>query len=200
MKAPPHDDLFVIGDIHGCATELRLLLNELPLVSNSKVIFLGDYIDRGPDSRSVIETIIELEKKVTVIPLVGNHEQMFLSFLEDPNTEEGGMFIYNGGSATLESYRTGSEDFLVPEEHLNFFKDLKVAHQESDYFFVHAGVPEKALDKIDFNQDLNTLLWVREPFLSSQYDWGATIVHGHTPVEKVETLKNRINDLISFST
>ncbi len=189
----PNDSIFAIGDIHGCVTELRLLLNELPLTPTSKVIFLGDYIDRGPHSKEVIDTILELQKKVNIVTLVGNHEQMFLSFLEQPQSELAGMFIYNGGGATLASYSDESADYRIPSEHLDFFKNLRIAHQEEGFYFVHAGVPEKSLKKIEFEEDLNDLLWIREPFLSSDFNWGIRIIHGHTPVKRVDLKKNRIN-------
>jgi serine/threonine protein phosphatase 1 len=190
---PGSDRLFAIGDIHGCALELRLLLNELPLTPDSKVVFLGDYVDRGPDSKGVIETILELKQRVSVIALAGNHEEMFLSFLDDPESEMAGMFIFNGGGSTLASFGSGDGKYTLSQQHFQFLNDLKIAHSEGDYFFVHAGVPEKVLSLLDLDKDMHDLLWIREPFLSSDFAWEKTIVHGHTPRKHVEIAPRRIN-------
>jgi serine/threonine protein phosphatase 1 len=185
--------IFAIGDIHGCAYELRSLLNMLPLTPESTVVFIGDYIDRGGHSKAVVDTILELKKQCTVVCLMGNHEAMFLNFLEDPGSERAGLFIVNGGSATLASYADDNGNYAFPEEHLKFFRELKMYYEDEHHFFVHAGVPDIPLKDLDEEIHGKKMLWIRGSFLRSEYDWGKVIVHGHTPVSDVEIRPNRIN-------
>jgi serine/threonine protein phosphatase 1 len=185
--------IYAIGDVHGCAYELRLLLNKLPLTPESTVVFLGDYIDRGAHSRDVIDTIIELRKQCKVVCLKGNHEAMFLNFLENPGTERAGLFIVNGGSATLASYADDHGNYEFPPEHINFFRELQLYYEDEHHFFVHAGVPNIPLKSIDAQKHGKKLMWIRGAFLKSEYDWGKVIVHGHTPVTAVDIRHNRIN-------
>ncbi len=184
--------LYAIGDIHGCARELELLIAQISPTSDHTVVFLGDYVDRGPDSKGVIDLILDLKTKTNVVALRGNHEQLFLDFLESPQSPGAGVFILNGGGATLASYPGPGGSFEIPERHMQFFYDLKVKYETDTHFFVHAGVPIKPLDQItDADEDI--LLWSRQPFLSSQYKWKKMIVHGHTPVASPEFENNRIN-------
>lgn len=188
------DSLFVISDIHGCATELRLLLNKLPLTRHSKLVFLGDYINRGPNSREVIDTILELSGFCEVVALKGNHEQMMLDFISNPKSPQAGMFIYNGGGATLANYQVhGSKRIDIPKEHVDFFCSLSLFHEEEDYFFVHAGLPDIPIPTINPDEHQTQLLWIRKEFLNSQYDWGKMVIHGHSPVSAVQFRANRIN-------
>jgi serine/threonine protein phosphatase 1 len=187
--------IFAIGDIHGCANELRQLLNQLPQDPDTTFVFLGDYVDRGPDSSEVIDTILELSKRCKVVPLMGNHEEMFLGFLRDPESHAAAMFILNGGSATLASYSKGGHEYHVPDEHIAFLKSLQVMHVTDQNIFVHAGLPQIPLQDIDPEDSLHyaTMLWTRGRFLKTKYDWGKVVVHGHTPVRRVTQWPNRIN-------
>ena len=191
------DRLFAIGDVHGCATELRILINHLPLDEQSTVVFLGDLVDRGPESKEVVETVLELSKSIQVISLMGNHEDMMLAFMDNPESEKAGMFIYNGGGATLASYGNNDGTYTIPPEHVQFLKGLRYFYQTDHYFFVHAGIPPELelsnLGKIKDPQIHNEMVWIREPFLSSDRRWGKVVVHGHTPVLEVEMKPNRIN-------
>ena len=117
-----HEKLFAIGDVHGCAAELRSLLDKLPLTPGCSIVFIGDYIDRGTHSREVVETIFDLAGAYPVVTLMGNHESMLLDFVADPHSEDAGMFIYHGGSATLASYADDDGKFRIPEAHLAFFE------------------------------------------------------------------------------
>ncbi len=188
-----NDKIFVIGDIHGCAEELHLLLDKLPLTPTSRIVFVGDYIDRGENSKEVINTILNLQNYYQVTTLMGNHEAMFMDFLEDPGSTEAGAFIYNGGSATLASYANQSGKYSIPEEHLDFFTKLSFFSQTESFFFVHAGVPDVPLKNIVAAKHKDDLLWVREPFFKSSFKWEKIVVHGHTPVPKVEVTSKRIN-------
>jgi serine/threonine protein phosphatase 1 len=186
--------IYAIGDVHGCAAELEILLERLTIDENTLVIFLGDYVDRGPDSRRVIDLIIELKKSCEVVALMGNHEAMFLDFLERPESLGSGLFIMNGGGATLANYGGPDGSWEVPKAHVEFLKDLKFFYETESHFYVHAGVPlKKSLRELDPAADRETFLWTRGPFLNSDHNWGKIVVHGHTPNMKPERKPNRIN-------
>jgi serine/threonine protein phosphatase 1 len=188
------EHVIAIGDVHGCNDELQLLLNKVPLTSDTTIVFLGDYVDRGPDSKGVIDTVLELSKQHKVVTLRGNHEDMMLDFIEDPYSGEAGTFLYNGGAATLGSYRDDKPgEYTIPDEHVQFLKNLDLYYENEGFFFVHAGVPDIPLDTIDPEEHRNYLLWVRKPFLDSRYRWKKKVVHGHTPVPEVERRSNRTN-------
>ena len=187
------DKIIAIGDVHGCATELRMLLNKLPLTPDSTVIFLGDYVDRGPQSKQVIDTVLELSKSCKVITLKGNHEALFLAFLRDPGSEAAGMFIYNGGSATLHSYATNDREYRIPKSHREFLQNLQLYHETEDYVFVHAGLPRVPVEELSLEAHGHDFLWSRGPFLRSSYKWSKLVIHGHTPVKAVDFRTNRIN-------
>lgn len=187
------DRIFAIGDIHGCVYELRMLLETLPLTADSLVIFLGDYIDRGPRSKEVIDTILNLKKFCQVITLMGNHEQMLLDYLKDPTSLKAANFIYNGGAATLSTYCTKDGEIIFPPDHMEFFNNLSLSYEMDKYFFVHAGVPEIPLKFIKPELHTQTMLWTRDKFLESEFHWEKKIIHGHTPVVDVDIHSNRIN-------
>ncbi|HFC97429.1 MAG TPA: serine/threonine protein phosphatase [Thermosulfurimonas dismutans] len=180
--------IFAIGDIHGCAEALEKLLGRLPVDWGADlVIFLGDYIDRGPEPRRVIEKVMELRKLYPerVIALRGNHEWMFLRYLRGIEPE---VFLFNGGEATLRAYyREGKLD--IPEEHRTFLEGLPLYYETEDYFFVHAGVrPERPLH----NQEEEDLLWIREGFYYYPGTFPKKIVFGHTPFPEPLLLPDRL--------
>ncbi len=197
MAAPPSSSskLFVIGDVHGCAAELRTLLRKLPLDQDSTLIFLGDYVDRGPDAKGVIDTILALRQIYNVIPLKGNHEWLFAQYLARPNDANAtSNFVLNGGSNTLASYSDDGTTYSVPVAHLEFLAALPLYYSTDTHFFVHAGIPPD----FDFSENISAktahqLLWIRSVFLESKVKWPKMVVHGHTPVEKAEFHPNRIN-------
>lgn len=184
--------IFAIGDVHGCAQELDVLLRRLKINKDDLIVFLGDYVDRGEQSRQVIDVILEVATRCEVIALKGNHEAMLLDFLDHPESTGAGLFVLNGGNATLASY-SGSAGYEFPEEHLNFLKNLKLFYQTDTHFFVHAGLPDIPLKELNEDKHALAMMWSRQPFLSSNYDWGKIIVHGHTPVQRAEIRSNRIN-------
>ena len=185
--------IFAIGDVHGCVDELRLLLNRLPRTSETTLVFLGDYVDRGPASREVIDTILELQQRYKVVALKGNHEVMFQNYLRDPESAAAGAFIYNGGSATLASYADANGEVTISEAHRKFLNTRPLIYEGEHNVFVHAGLPRIPLAEIDPRRDEATLLWTRGRFLTTNYDWGKVVVHGHTPVARVTLRPNRIN-------
>jgi serine/threonine protein phosphatase 1 len=183
---------YAIGDIHGCLGKLQTLLAQCLTHARGRpslFVFLGDYIDRGPDSAGVIEALIEWQSTAPqTIFLSGNHEELAL----DATTCREGEFdwLANGGDATLRSYGISSAREL-PKRHLTWLKSLRLHHDDGRRFFVHAGVdPMRPLN----NQNRGDLLWIREPFLSSVRDFGRLIVHGHTPLfDNPDSRANRLN-------
>ena len=185
---------YAIGDAHGCLDQLQRLIELCERdagAHRSKFIMLGDYIDRGPDSRGVIEFLINLQKwsPDEIICLRGNHEDLLLDALQGEDARCN--WLSNGGDATLRSYRaTRARD--LPPSHTDWIRSLPLFHDDGLRYFVHAGVhPERPLDQ----QRTRDLLWIREPFLSSDKDFGRLIVHGHTPIHSgvPDQRSNRLN-------
>jgi serine/threonine protein phosphatase 1 len=173
--------IFAIGDIHGQHWRLVNLISRLPLSEDDVLVFVGDYIDRGPDTNAVIEFLIELKHaRPNTVFLRGNHEEMMLNARTgrfDP--EIFANWITNGGAETLESYPKGRPWWdRIPAEHWSFTEATILEYWLGPYVFVHAGfLPPDAL--WPWNEDPR--LWVREEFLSSDHDFGAKVVFGHTP-------------------
>lgn len=186
-------DLYVIGDVHGCADEFHALLDKLPLEAHSGIVLVGDYIDRGPKSRDVIDTLLELKQQRDIYPLLGNHESLLLEFLGDPSPSRRARFTYNGGGATLQSYSTEPGNFSIPEEHVTFIRGLPLAFQTSSHLFVHAGLPSVPISELNAEKHRKTLLWVRREFHASTYQWDKVVVHGHSRVAEVYRDERRIN-------
>jgi serine/threonine protein phosphatase 1 len=179
--------LFAIGDIHGCPVELTALLKSIDLDDSDTLIFVGDYVDRGPSARDVIDILIEVKHNHTnSIFLKGNHEDMMLSFLGLPG-HYGESFLYNGGLATLESYAIDESQFEeviehLPTEHVDFLQTLETSHLRAPYLFVHAGVhPLRMLE----DQEAEDMLWIRQEFIANPHDLGHTVIFGHTPMRDV---------------
>lgn len=178
---------YVIGDIHGCAAELRRLVEALPLTHGDRLVFLGDYIDRGPDSNAVVSHLASLQgllPQVEVVFLRGNHEDMLLSYLGFSG-QHGDMFLRNGGDATFASYGLGPDEVtaeralsVIPAEHLSFFRQLKNYHLMGSFLCVHAGIhPQKPLAE----QTDEELLWIRNTFIYRSHSLPYTVLFGHTP-------------------
>jgi serine/threonine protein phosphatase 1 len=181
--------LFVIGDVHGCAAELEVLVQALPLAAGDTVACVGDYFDRGPDSKVVVELLLALRDRhdVATTFLKGNHEDMCLDYLGRTG-RWGEAWLQNGGIATLRSYgidpRLAGADAarMLPASHLAFLETLVSAHVAEPYLLVHAGVrPGRAWD----DQDEEDLLWIREEFIVPPHGLPYTIVFGHTPQRHV---------------
>ena len=199
--------VYAIGDIHGRFDLLQILYGEIrrdlekSRPQRSTEIFLGDYIDRGPQSREVIEWLLRSQPACDErICLMGNHEDLLLRALSDE--DEVAVWFHNGGVATLLSYYEGSRSFLTfadardafltafPSHHRAFVGKLPRIIELGGYIFVHAGLnPARAIDA----QLAHDLVWIREPFLSSNADFGRIVVHGHTPATEPEVRANRIN-------
>jgi serine/threonine protein phosphatase 1 len=184
--------VFAIGDVHGCAEELRALIQKLPLRKDSLVVFLGDYIDRGPDSRGVVDTILDLQQYCRVVCLLGNHELMLREFLDGSDSRRVARFIYNGGSATLASYADHDGVFVMPEEHREFFYSLPYHHIEGEHCFVHAGIPTNVED-IDVEVHGEEMVWMRHRPGMPEPNYSKIVVHGHSAILDIDVQPRRIN-------
>jgi serine/threonine protein phosphatase 1 len=192
---PPGDEpesVYAIGDVHGCAEELRALIQKLPLRRDSLVVFLGDYIDRGPDSRGVVDTILDLQQYCRVVCLLGNHELMLREFLDGSDPRRVARFIYNGGSATLSSYADHDGVFVMPEEHREFYENLPYHHIEGEHCFVHAGLPA-AVEEIDIALHGEEMVWMRHRPGMPEPNYSKIIVHGHSAIPEIDVQPRRIN-------
>jgi diadenosine tetraphosphatase ApaH/serine/threonine PP2A family protein phosphatase len=214
---PAGQRIYAIGDIHGRLDLLDQLLVRTEgdiasrPIASALYVFLGDYIDRGPQSRETIDRLIAHGDTHESVFLKGNHEQIALKCLSDRGLFAQWMRL--GGRETLVSYGVAPESPMngtpiaalqaafhdaLPQAHFRFFRDLQNSFACGDFFFAHAGVkPGVALE----DQKESDLLWIRGEFLSSQSDFGKIIVHGHTPAGEIEVERNRINiDTGAFAT
>lgn len=208
-RVPEGVRIYAIGDIHGQIDLLELLLARIEShlaqnpIPGPLTVFLGDYIDRGPASRTVVDRLVEYGRLDRSIFLKGNHEAFLIDFLTEPLTLD--EWKKYGGIETLVSYGlrpdrekilkhqadiAGDFDKILLPKHRDFFLGLKTSFVCGDYFFAHAGVrPGIALDA----QQEADLLWIRDDFLKYERSYGKIIVHGHTPVSAPEIHSNRIN-------
>ncbi|MEX0769331.1 MAG: metallophosphoesterase family protein [Balneolaceae bacterium] len=175
--------MIAIGDIHGCCRSLEGLLEKLEEYPDHRLIFVGDYIDRGPCSREVVDCLIELEKKRDCVFLRGNHEQMLLDATGEGKHENFQMWIMNGGDNTLRSYGLTPAKLDFPADHLEFYRNTKFFYSTDDYFFVHAGAPihqslEASMENPQFRHDF---LWTREHLNIYDTPWEKKVIFGHTP-------------------
>ncbi|SFD88541.1 serine/threonine protein phosphatase 1 [Sulfitobacter brevis] len=204
--------IYAIGDIHGQKAELDRVLDliEQDGGKEASIVFLGDYVDRGPDSRAVLDTLIagrDLGRDWTF--LMGNHDRMFAWFLQDYPRHDAYLPIdlnwlhpRLGGDTTLASYGihfTSRDRMLdvhaqarsaVPPAHLHFVHSLKLSHETQNHFFAHAGIrPDVPLA----DQDQEDLLWIRKEFHRHSAAHLKLVVHGHTPVQAATHYGNRVN-------
>ncbi len=211
-----YSQVFVIGDIHGCKELVQKIHNKILELSKNiegqkLLIYLGDYIDRGPDIKETIQTLIDFQpENFKRVFLLGNHEQMLLEFISG-NKNSPYVWLSNGGVETFKSYGIDLSDYIdpvrmklhheekirekllesLPSSHKDFFLHLQLNYEWNNYFFVHAGIdPDLPLDQ----QDKEIMLWTREQsFFDPKMRYHKIIVHGHTPVDKIEEFPCRIN-------
>lgn len=195
--------IYAVGDVHGLADRLEAMHAAIAAdlaarpVASALVLHIGDYIDRGPKSAAVLAKLAtgDVVGGAETVNLLGNHEWMALRVLGGGNDEDARLWRVNGADATLRSWGIDPKSAhnrwagRVPEEQLRLLKALGLSYREEGYLFVHAGVrPGVALEA----QDGADLVWIREPFLSFGGNFGAVVVHGHTPVEAPVITANRI--------
>lgn len=205
-RVPDGTCVYAVGDIHGRHDLLLALLDRIWADASGDgniLIFLGDYVDRGPASKAVVEHVMGLERPGwDIIKLMGNHEFSLLEFVKNPEVYLSWRMF--GGTETLMSYgvrpplfsdpkelQRAHGDFLtaLPREHFAFLTGLPFSHTVGDYFFVHAGVrPAISLQA----QAAEDMLWIRDDFLICDQWLGKLIVHGHTPEEEPVVRSNRI--------
>jgi len=198
---------YAIGDVHGCLEQLDRLLEAIDAdllgrTAKAHLVFLGDVIDRGPQSAGVVDRLLHgpLPGEQQTF-LLGNHEEIMLDCI-DGNVEALSLWLQFGGIQTLESYGLSSARIFdrlgslseamrefIPADHIAFIRSFSDYLTLEDYLFVHAGIrPDIALDQ----QSPNDLRWIRSEFLDSVVDHGTVVVHGHSIVPEVEVRHNRI--------
>ena len=171
--------LIAIGDIHGCARTLDVLLERLAPTREDHLIFIGDYIDRGPDSKGVIDRLLKLRETYRCTFLRGNHEAFMLDFMDTHDFQLWGM---NGGVTTWQSYTNGSREPHFPEEHLEFIRQTKLYYNAPDFFFVHAGLrPELTIIENLQHCGEEVFLWERDHLDAEELVWEKPVICGHTP-------------------
>jgi len=186
-----YDKIFVIGDIHGCLDMLNRLMDKIAWrPDDDLLIFLGDYVDRGENCKEVVDYLIAMRRcSLNVNCLLGNHDAMFLEYLTGRNVDQ---YILNGGGTTLKCYginQPGEGFSLIPQDHIDFFNSLKPYFELEDYYFVHAGFrPGIDISK----QKLKDMLWIRDTFINSHYDFGKRVIFGHTPLQEPLVMENKI--------
>jgi serine/threonine protein phosphatase 1 len=204
--------VYAIGDVHGRLDVLAPLVRDIAedaarsaSAERPMLVFLGDYVDRGPESKGVVDLVLDLAgtRAFEVRTLKGNHEEALLQFLDEPTF--GQTWVEHGGASTLVSYgvqppaqRTDRElwdrarrafDAALPAPHRRFYEGLELMVTVGDYAFVHAGVrPGVPLD----GQAERDLLWIRQEFLEEKSPFEKVIVHGHTPLEEPQLTPVRL--------
>lgn len=169
-----------IGDIHGCPRSLEALLDKLTEHDDRQFVFIGDYVDRGPDSKGVVDLLLDFQKQHNCVFLRGNHEQMLMDAVEYGDLD---MWLMNGGRATLESYQSDDDEIDLSKEHLDFYKKTRLYYDTPEYFFVHAGIsPAKTIRQcLEDEDEVKKFLWERSHLNAFETPWEKTIVFGHTP-------------------
>jgi serine/threonine protein phosphatase 1 len=203
---------YAVGDIHGRLDLLDLALEAIERHAQGRdcrVVFLGDYIDRGPDSRGVLERLIGLQRDIGAICLKGNHEDMMVRAFTDARPSDFARWRACGSRATLQSYGAGEDDDpmdAVPRDHIRWVAALPLTTADPNRIYVHAGLMPRTRFR---EQKEGTFLWIREAFLRAQPgDFETHIVHAHTPLwdgkrdpSQPELLAHRTNlDTAAFAT
>lgn len=187
MKETLQGKIFAIGDIHGCYQKLRELMGRLPYrPGHDRLVFLGDYIDRGSESAQVLDYLCQLkEENPDMIALLGNHEYLLLEYYRSSDPILLPYLRGMGVDATVSSYKQESGFNLqplsfLPSKHLDLLQSLLPYWQTPDYIFVHAGLePNIPLEE----NDLPILCEARDSFITTEYDFGRKVIFGHTPFE-----------------
>lgn len=204
-RTPAGMRLVAIGDVHGCHEQLARLLDAIDSEiaadrpGDFRIITLGDYVDRGPNSRAVLDLLVARSQDPRFVTLAGNHDDGLLAFLADDPGQR--LFLDFGGYDTAASYRVALDTArldvsraelaaAMPAAHLAFLRNLPASVAFGDFFFCHAGIrPGVSLD----DQTRRDLTWIRHEFLHHNGLHPKLVVHGHTPQDEPEVLPNRVN-------
>lgn len=183
--------IFAIGDIHGCYEKLYRLIGQIDIDwQRDTLVMMGDYIDRGPESFEVVQYLADLKATSRhMILLKGNHEDMLEKYLAG---EAVLSYLLNGGIQTLRSYQAHRKNRfapLIPAYHMDFFASLCLYYETDDYVFVHAGLRDNVPLSLQKSEDL---LWIRDPFIRSDHDFGKRVIFAHTPFPEPLVLENKI--------
>jgi serine/threonine protein phosphatase 1 len=185
--------IFFIGDIHGCSRTLRKLIEAIGLRKNDRIYCIGDYIDRGADSKGVVDFILELRaNNYQVYTLRGNHEQMLLDSENGP--DEFSLWLMNGGETTLKSFDINSVNDLDPV-YLEFFKDTEFYVKTDEFIAVHAGLDFSLPDPL---YDAESMLWIREPVADKSFLQNRILIHGHTPMDREYLLSQKFESPLNI--
>lgn len=204
-RLPDEERVYAVGDVHGCLERLQTIhaaiaddLRERP-VARAVLVHIGDYIDRGADSAGVLSLLAEGSAPAGItetVNLLGNHEDMFLAAFDHRTREAVSLWLMNNGGSTLASWdlppNLDATDWheRIPAAQIAFIRGLRLTYQVGPYLFVHSGLrPGVPLEQ----QERADLIWIRGPFLHSDADFGAVVVHGHTPMERPEVRRNRVS-------
>jgi len=197
--------LYAIGDVHGCIDELSAVHESIAEdlaaapAQDWRIVHVGDFVDRGPDSAAVLQFLSERSAAdPRIVNLRGNHDHMFAEALAG-DTRMQTVWLQNGGDTTLADYglsarglsasSNGGTGDKIPQAHVDFLDNLPFSARFGDYFFVHAGIdPAIALD----DQVPDDMMWIRERFLQDGREYDAVIVHGHTPTRRIDVRANRV--------
>jgi serine/threonine protein phosphatase 1 len=180
---------FAISDIHGCAATFKLLVEKVIGLSKSdKLFLLGDYIDRGPDSKEVLDYIRMMsENGYQVFPIKGNHEEMLIRAYESERFLD--LWLLNGGGNTLESFHASSIDD-IPPEYISFLKSLPYYYTSDHFIMVHAGIN---FDIRNPMEDTESMMWLRNFEVDLKKTGGRGVIHGHTPVSLIRIQESILN-------
>ena len=156
------------------------MLEKLKPYNDRLFVFVGDYIDRGPSSKQVVDRLLEFRKEVDCIFLRGNHEQMLMDAF---NENKISLWMMNGGRTTLDSYGISIDDGSLSQKHQEFYQDTKLYYDTENYFFVHAGIsPGKTIaESLANEEEMHEFLWERSHLNAFETPWEKTVVFGHTP-------------------
>lgn len=180
---------YIISDIHGCNKTFRKALKSIALKKTDNLILLGDLIDRGPDSKGVLDTVLLLrDHSFNVVCVKGNHEQMFIDALDD--TYEKVQWIRNGGKQTLQSFLT-SDISTIPQSYVDLISSFEDYYLVGNYIFVHAGLDMTLENPFE---DKHSLFWLRDWKVVYNKSWlgDRIVIHGHTP-SKDSQIKEQFN-------
>ncbi|MFO8000327.1 MAG: metallophosphoesterase family protein [Marinilabilia sp.] len=185
---------FFVGDVHGCSRTFRKMVQEEIGLSKTDVLYcIGDYIDRGPGNKEVVDFILELKnQRYQVHTLRGNHEQMLL------DARQGGdallLWMMNGGEQTLQSFGVSSVN-KMEQKYLDFFSDTLFYIEGDDFIAVHAGLNFDAEDPF---KDLESMFWIRGFQVDRDFLSGRLLIHGHTPIPKEQILSQPLDGAINI--